>query len=124
MPTWRAGRGTCGMPGHSGAQPGDPAGEPTHILITGANGFVGRHLLAHLLVGEDGGVPETEPAASCDTPEEENASVRIVAAVHREPRDTTRYECGKAAGAKACVETVPLDVTNARAVQALVARVR
>ncbi len=84
--------------------------EPTRILITGANGFVGRHLLTALLA------PPLFP-------------VRIFAATHAEsePHSSTHAPPGSGQGGPDLdgpIDLVPLDVRDAAATAALLTALR
>lgn len=88
--------------------------EPTRILITGANGFVGRHLIQRLLT-------EFAPGA-----------LQIVAGVRPDHVEETRHPSHPlpdSVGWTGCeehpdIEVVPIDVTNAATTTELVAALR
>ena len=68
----------------SSANTSSPA-EPIRILVTGANGFVGRHLIAELINSS----AQTSTDTESEEPEQASAPIRIFAAVHTERTSTT-----------------------------------
>jgi GDP-4-dehydro-6-deoxy-D-mannose reductase len=95
---------------------GVPQQSPVVVLVTGASGFVGRRLIAHLL--------ETEGQAGAT-----KASLRIVAATHQAPSEPEQSRAAAFAGWNPQIHddrvtVVPLDVCDAAATNDLFARFR
>ncbi len=100
--------------------------ERTRILVTGARGFVGRHLIAHLLT--EGSAMASQDGAgggqAASIPEAERVP-QIVAAVHSDAASPAGDRAGwDGQAVPGRVEVVPLDICDAQAVRELVARVR
>lgn len=107
--------------------------EPQRILITGAYGFVGRHLLTHLL---DAGVSETASGATAVVRSEErpaapvqeqiagDVGLQIVAAVQPEHLAEAQEWGQQALPEAKRVCWVGLDITEESAVLDLMARIR
>lgn len=93
--------------------------EPRRILITGANGFVGRYLIRHLLADRKQKLSAGEAANE----------IEIFAAVHPEHLGETVWPGGESAGwgpqqGGEEVHLVPLEVCDPAGTSALLERVR